>query len=693
MAEPSTVECSGCFEPKDVESRVCPRCGYDPEALRSPSLLPVQARLSRYTIGEKLGRGRFGITYRGFDVKLRVKVAIKEYYPSAFVKRAGDRITLELIGSENEALFEYGLKAFAGEAHVLAELQHPNLVRVFDLFKMNGTAYLVMDYYKGETLHDYLARQPNRKLPWRRAVSLLLPVLDGLHEVHRNGFLHRDVNPDNLCLTRRDELILLDFSAARQAISDRAHGLAVYSNGFAAYEQSMQSELGPWTDVYGAAATLYLLLTGHVPPPATERKQRDLKKSAWYFNSGLPADLDKTLTHALAVEPGKRLQSVEDFKEQLQAILERGKNKSAKPTPAPRSLGKKPRRRALVGSLSLAALVIGLVTAWPFSGLDGFTQPSLSSKVAPDDPTVPSSARAPVRSAVDPVPKNATLEPSTPDHQPKQTQREASVEAPEVSSGSASHVFHDKLHDRSDGPAMVVISPGEFWMGSPENEKGREENERRHLVKIEKRFAIGQFEVTFDEYDRFCAAKDCERSSDAGWGRGRRPAINISWGDAVAYAQWLSEQTGQRYRLPTEAEWEYAARAGSQTVRYWGNGPTQACQYANVLDQSVKEVFPGGDIHNCTDKFIYTAPVGSFRPNAWNVSDMLGNVWEWTCSLYDKDYGGAERECADNNAEGARAARGGSWLYEATRVRSAARFGMPPASNTSSAGFRVVRAF
>ena len=167
MAEPSTVECPGCFQQKASEVVVCPRCGHNPGVPHPQSMfLSVQTQLRRYVIGEKLGQGGFGITYRGFDLKLRMQVAIKEYYPSELVSRSVDRKTVMLNSPENDKLFQYGLKAFVNEAHTLAnlaQLQHPNLVRVLNLFEMNGTAYLVMDYYEGETLHDHLARQPDKK--------------------------------------------------------------------------------------------------------------------------------------------------------------------------------------------------------------------------------------------------------------------------------------------------------------------------------------------------------------------------------------------------------------------------------------------------------------------------------------------------------------------------------------------------
>ena len=119
---------------------------------------------------------------------------------------------------------------------------------------------------------------------------------------------------------------------------------------------------------------------------------------------------------------------------------------------------------------------------------------------------------------------------------------------------------------------MIVVPAGEFWMGSPENERGRDNDEYRHRVRLLS-FVIGQYPVTFEEYDRFCTATNREKPSDSGWGRDGRPVINVSWHDAMEYAEWLSiaRLYRQRYRLPTEAEWEYAARAGTQTAYWWGN--------------------------------------------------------------------------------------------------------------------------
>lgn len=152
---------------------------------------------------------------------------------------------------------------------------------------------------------------------------------------------------------------------------------------------------------------------------------------------------------------------------------------------------------------------------------------------------------------------------------------------------------------RALNPEMVEIPAGSFNIGSPDGEPGRDGTESpAHKVTIQ-RFALGLYEVTFAEYDAFALATGRKLPDDQGWGRERRPVINVSWDDAQAYAQWLSERTGKRYRLPTEAEWEYAARAKTTTARFWGDNPADACQYANVEDKLYGRVSvhsPSGNI-------------------------------------------------------------------------------------------------
>ncbi|RKZ92232.1 MAG: hypothetical protein DRR19_04810, partial [Candidatus Parabeggiatoa sp. nov. 1] len=212
----------------------------------------------------------------------------------------------------------------------------------------------------------------------------------------------------------------------------------------------------------------------------------------------------------------------------------------------------------------------------------------------------------------------------------------------------AGEIFRDTLTDGSAGPEMVVIPAGSFRMGDIQG-GGESDEQPVHSVSVES-FAMGSYEVTFAEYDHFAEATGREKPSDSGWGRGNRPVINVSGDDATDYAAWLSEQTGHQYRLPTEAEWEYAARAGTETARYWGNNPDDACAYANVHDNTSKEVNGySWTHHDCTDGYAKTAPVGHFQPNAFGLFDVLGNVWEWTCSEYESSYQGAEQRCVSTD--------------------------------------------
>ena len=232
------------------------------------------------------------------------------------------------------------------------------------------------------------------------------------------------------------------------------------------------------------------------------------------------------------------------------------------------------------------------------------------------------------------------------------------------------------FRDCADCPEMVRVSGGCFQMGSPDSAPNRGTNERLHRVCLA-RFSIGKFEVTFDEYDRFADATGRGRPRDGlggGWGRGRRPVIFVSWKDATAYAQWLSKETGESYRLPTEAEWEYAARAGSVTAYPWGDAVGRG----------------RANCRGCGDHWDYTAPVGSFPPNAWGLHDTSGNVLEWTCSEYDEGYGGDETRCATANARRP-VLRGGDWLHSPAGLRSAYRAPTNPNSAYSGFGLRVVR--
>lgn len=235
--------------------------------------------------------------------------------------------------------------------------------------------------------------------------------------------------------------------------------------------------------------------------------------------------------------------------------------------------------------------------------------------------------------------------------------------------------FRDELRDYDDlGPEMIWISPNTFTIGNIRGEGKKDEQPKKGLFIGA--FAIGKYEVTFAEYDRFIKSVNGERLDDEGWGRNDRPVINVSWFDAIAYTQWLSQQTGYQYRLPTEAEWEYVAKGGTETRYWWG----EQIGFNQVNCAS-----------SCNDDFSNTAPVGSFRSNPFGVYDILGNVREWTCSKYEFAYNGEERICATTDTVIFVTVRGGAYNSGSEWIRSTYRLKRRPETMMKNTGFRVVR--
>lgn len=267
-------------------------------------------------------------------------------------------------------------------------------------------------------------------------------------------------------------------------------------------------------------------------------------------------------------------------------------------------------------------------------------------------------------------------------------------------------------------PEMTVIAAGDFVMGSPARERGRLEREGPQQRVTIDAFAVGRFEITHDEWEAcvrytetasFRAAEEadpmgkigCDRLGDQGYGRGRKPVINASWEDAQGYVRWLNTMTSGRrttpYRLLSEAEWEYAARAGAQSAFPWGADARRTCEFANVMTAKTNEAyssFEGDAPAVCEDGHIETAPAGAFKPNAFGVSDMNDNVWEWVADCYrstltDQPGDGApylEGDCTQ------RVLRGGSWYVGPLALRSAFRLTYATSGRHIDFGFRIARA-
>ena len=305
------------------------------------------------------------------------------------------------------------------------------------------------------------------------------------------------------------------------------------------------------------------------------------------------------------------------------------------------------------------------------------------------------------------------------------------AEGTEMGSEPIAAGYHpgDVFRDCSTCPEMVVMPPGSFQMGSSESELAHLIDDQgverewvadelpRHEVRIDDRVAVGKFEVTRLEFSAFAEAtvrrpgRRCFVYNDGRWQNQpsrnwrvpgytqdyREPVVCVSWNDAVDYLAWLRDQTGKGYRLLSEAEWEYAARAGTETRRYWGDDDDndQGCLYANVSDLTRARVhdleLSGDNTFDCEDGAVRTARVGRYEANSFGLHDMLGNVWEWAEDCYHDSYSGAagDRSARRDGVCTRRVLRGGSWDYDPRAVRAANRGWANTVDRSTNIGFRV----
>jgi hypothetical protein len=242
--------------------------------------LPQGYKLGEYVIDRKIGGGGFGMVYLALDPD-QCRVAIKEYSPDGIVRRVEDG-TVQPVSEEKSSSFRYGMKYFFEEGRVLAQIQHPNVVRVVNFFRANDTVYMVMQYEEGKTLQHHIRKLGDHGMRESFLRRVFVQLLNGLREVHARKLLHLDIKPSNIYIRDDGSPVLLDFGAARQASSqDTPQRNQIYTPGFAAPEQySQHDRLGPWTDIYGIGASMYTCLSRSAPPPADARQKEDTFREA-----------------------------------------------------------------------------------------------------------------------------------------------------------------------------------------------------------------------------------------------------------------------------------------------------------------------------------------------------------------------------------------------------------------------------
>ena len=780
--------------------------------------LPDGHRLEDYVLVGVLGEGGFSVTYLAEDINLRNKVAIKEYLPNEFAMRDGTDVFAKSPATRED--FEWGLKRFLEEARVLARLRHPNIVRVVRRFEANNTAYIVMDYEDGAPLGELLKHHGT--LSEEKLKELLLPLADGLKYVHAEGFLHRDIKPDNIFVRRSDETpVLLDFGAARNAVVQRSKSMgAIVAAGYSPPEQyETEGEQGPPSDIYALSALCYratvgvrpvdsprrvrmLYTTGQDPLPSMLASVGDSYSSAlcnavdWGLSpksADRPRDIEEWLEavrgaipdqispshgaireRASAAEKGelqhvsKRTQGwvrgallggallagvvlvvalvalgpinhkamLNDAVPEIDTATPDSETRTDQPPPPPVRYGTltvdlspadsalvipgisapyQPRMRIREGDYVLTARRDGYATESREFNVSGDTvlQVRLQRETPPTAPfTVvvePSEARIRIlnieprySSGMDLGPGEYRVEVSAPGFVTK---------TDDVEHGSEPTVHRVTLtvggpfRDCDTCPWMVWMNSGNFVMGSNQ-ESGRYPDEGpTRKVSFATRFAIGVTEVTFDDWDECALDGGCSEylPPDEDWGRGGRPVINVSWEDAQRYTTWLSSRSGGlTYRLPSEAEWEYSARAGTATPTYWGESSSQ-CGYANGADVTAREAYGQAlrwPVASCDDGHAYTAFVDDdrFMPNERGLRHVLGNAAEWTEDCWHGSYRKAPsdgsawiEDCENSDGQVMRVVRGGDWSSPPRNVRAAFRGQMQESGRSAIVGFRVVR--
>jgi formylglycine-generating enzyme required for sulfatase activity/predicted Ser/Thr protein kinase len=591
---------------------------------------------NRFRLIEPIGEGGMSTVYKAIDLR---KVEARASETHVAVKL----LTVPLSD------FTESLAVLQGEAHKLQTLPHPNIVRVIDCDRDGRIVFMTMEYLSGESLKRKLATPEQKGLPAREAVDIVKSIASGLGFAHRNGVVHGDLKPGNVLVTDSGDVKIIDFGIARlMTRHPRAAGvngderprLSALTPPYASPEMLENAPPDPRDDIYALACIAHELLTGR--HPFDRMVANDARDSGMKLvrRASLSAAQFRAIAHGLEFDRDKRTPSVEKFIEEFTSGTGISRSQLA----------------AVVGAGVLVLLV----------GLYFLAHRQIDHWLAVN------------RGTAIPIPAQGEV-----------------------------------FRDCPTCPLMKALPPGQFEQGAAAGQAGASALEMpRHHVNISYPLGMGVYEITVGEFKEFSQATDHKAAgcqtydgkwqdnpelnwNNAGFAQtALHPVACVSWRDARDFAAWLSQKTGQKYRLPTESEWEYAARAGSVDTRPWKDKIEGACTDANIADQAAAQQYPGWKVHPCSDGYVYTAPVGSFQPNAFGLHDMLGNVFEWVQDCWHPDYRGAPStgaawmtngDCTQHNL------RGGSWYTVPALVSTSARNRFEDSYRSTTIGFRLVR--
>lgn len=431
--------CLYCFGDLD-SSRVCMNCHRKADDTPSPPHhLPQRTVIgtqNRYLMGKALGEGGFGITYLAWDLQQGIKVAVKEYFPAGYVTRVAGNNQVIINSKQNQAASNRGLKRFVEEARALAKIKNlSGVVNVRDFFTANSTAYIVMEFLDGMSLKKYLQRKGG-KISVDEILTIMRPVMDSLIQVHKIGLIHRDISPDNILITKYNEVKLIDFGAAKYSNPDGRSLSIVLKQGFAPPEQyDSHGEQGPWTDVYALGVTIYYAITGTLPPESIRIMMgKETLKRPSELGIVINPGVENALLKSLAVDKKKRFQDVQEMVDGLYNPRAPRKTVAAVAQPTPSAPKKTVIPRTSLGDNVTTAqtktpATRTPLTSTPFRSTNTATTPFRSTTTTPSRPAAPTPAAksTPAASAKTPA---VTAAKSTPAATAKTTPATAAKSTP-----------------------------------------------------------------------------------------------------------------------------------------------------------------------------------------------------------------------------------------------------------------------
>ena len=607
------------------------------------------------------------------------------------------------------------------EATRARALAHEHIVRVYDWAQDPATSsyFIIMEYLDGEDLAGLMAHAG--ALPLERVLTLLEPVGVALdYAWEKQHLVHRDIKPGNVFVTRSGDVKLLDFGIAARA---RGAGQgeevreAPADSGTSVYRAPESGNAGMvpvrTLDVYAVAVMIYQMLTGRAelahlpdqPPPTLTPPQWSALQEGFSHD---PKLRQPSVTQLLARLRGPRAPSAEDLVARQVAAQARADKVASEQAAKRKAEEQAAAARVIVARQRKEQEQIAQIEAETArrarrvvlrEQLRARRELDAAKFKAEQDEAQKKASQAKAAAAYLSEQQRARAEAAA-RHQAELTQLLPSPGSPVADTHG---IFRDQLRDESDGPELILIATGRFHMGSPEHERTiaaaagaqrlwLDRETPQHWVGIEQPIAMGRYPVTVGEWRRFANDTGWERPADIDWEApgftqtDTHPVVGVSWNDVQLFLKWLCDETRQRYRLPTETEWEYACRAGTRTA--FSTGESISAGQANY-DASFS--YNGG----ATGVFRRgTTPVGSFAPNPWGLLDMHGNVWEWIQDVVHDTYDGAP---VDGSAwmtggdQSRHILRGGCWLYHPRYLRSALRNGFSTTMANDIVGFRVVR--